>query len=91
MTTEEPMPLLTLYHTSGCHLCEEAKALVLACFAARGMAAESLKLADIAEDGELLERYGRLIPVLQAKDSKTELNWPFDVDDIRQLLNSLNG
>jgi hypothetical protein len=81
------MPLLTLYHTSGCHLCEEAKALVLASFAARGIEAESLKLADIAEDLELLERFGCLIPVLKSVDSGEELNWPFNEDDIRKLLN----
>jgi hypothetical protein len=80
------MPLLTLYHTSGCHLCEEAKALVLVSFAGRGMAAESLKLTDIAEDLELLGRYGRLIPVLQATDTGEALNWPFDAGDIRQLI-----
>jgi hypothetical protein len=81
------MPLLILYHTAGCHLCEEAKALVFASFAARGMAAQSLQMADIAEDLALLERYGRLIPVLQAVDTGEELNWPFDADGIRQLLN----
>jgi hypothetical protein len=85
------MPLLTLYHTSGCHLCEEAEALVAACFVARGMATDGLKRADIAEDRELLKRYGLLIPVLRVEDSGQELHWPFGLDEIKQLLHCVTS
>jgi hypothetical protein len=80
------MTRLTLYHTAGCHLCEEAQALLAACLAAQGVAPACLRLADIAEDGALLERYGTLIPVLREEDSGRELNWPFGLDDIRGVL-----
>lgn len=83
--------MLTLYHTEGCHLCEQAKALVMACFAERGIAPDRLSLADIAEEGELQERYGLLIPVLRGEASGQEVNWPFELNDIRCLLSALPG
>ncbi len=77
---------LSLYHTVGCHLCEEAEEMVMDCLAARGMDTSSLKRADIADDGELLERYGILIPVLREETSGRELNWPFGLEEIQSLL-----
>ena len=78
--------MLTLYYTANCHLCEEAKALAMAVFAASDIAPNALKLVDIANEEDLLERYGVLIPVLRLEASGMELNWPFGVDDVRQLL-----
>jgi hypothetical protein len=80
------MSRLTLYHTAGCHLCEEAEALVLACLAGRGDGAGRLELADIAEDAELLARYGVSIPVLRAEESGRELHWPFGREDVQGIL-----
>jgi len=80
------MTQLTLYHTSGCHLCEQAEALLLACLAAKGTAADSLQLTDIADDEELFKRYGLLIPVLRVECTGQELNWPFGLGDIQRLL-----
>lgn len=78
---------LSLYHTAGCHLCEQAEERVLACLAARGMdPAACLRRTDIADDGELLERYGVLIPVLREEASGRELNWPFGPEEIQSLL-----
>ena len=78
--------MMILYHTAGCHLCEEAEALVRNCLAIQGIANDCLSLIEIAEQAELLERYGLLIPVLRAETSGRELNWPFTSDDVRQLL-----
>ncbi len=58
----------------------------MACFAARGIAPDSLTLVEIANDGDLLERYGLLIPVLRVEASGRELNWPFGLDEIEHLL-----
>jgi len=85
MTTHH-MPMLTLYYTTACHLCEEAKSLVMAYFAVRHIAPDSLTQVEIANDGELLERYGILIPVLKVEATGQELNWPFGVGDIEHLL-----
>jgi hypothetical protein len=73
------MSRLTLYHTVGCHLCEEAEALVLACVANP----DCMKKTDIAEDDALLARYGLSIPVLRNHDSGRELNWPFGAGDVQ--------
>lgn len=59
-----------LYGTAGCHLCEDAERVL----AAAGIAHASL---DIADDPQLLTRFGLLIPVLQHADSGQQLNWPF--------------
>ena len=78
--------MLTIYYTAACHLCEEADALVNAYFAANGMAPDSLTRVEIADDLDLLDRYGVFIPVLKAEATGRELNWPFGLDDIEHLL-----
>jgi hypothetical protein len=64
-----------LYGTEFCHLCDEAEAVLREV----GIAAEYV---DIAEDDELLERYGVRIPVLQRMDTGVELGWPFDAANV---------
>ena len=68
-----------LYSTVGCHLCEHAKAVLwplLLHYQFR------LKEIDIAEDDELIEKYGTRIPVLAAANYSIELNWPFTTQDV---------
>ena len=66
---------LTLYSTKGCHLCEEAEALLRA---RRDRQPDTdWEVVDIANDDQLFERYGWLIPVLR-DGSGRELRWPFD-------------
>ncbi|MBV7317486.1 glutaredoxin family protein [Shewanella sp. NIFS-20-20] len=66
------MPELILYHTDGCHLCEQAAAM---------LASAQLPFIhqDICDDEALAERYGISIPVLARQDSEQELCWPFDL------------
>jgi glutaredoxin len=52
---------LTLYTRPGCHLCEDAKALLQPLLAEFGA---SLREINIDEDRELTERYGSDIPVI---------------------------
>lgn len=73
-------PPLALYGTSGCHLCEQADALV------RGAVAVAFRPVEIADDADLLERYGRRIPVLRRLDTGEELDWPFDAAAVQRLL-----
>ena len=77
------MPLLTLYGTSACHLCELAEDLLQG-LAVAGVNLEYEKL-DISESDELFERYGLLIPVL-ALPGGGELCWPFNAEQVEQLL-----
>ena len=74
---------LTLYSTDGCHLCEEAEALLASALATgRG---RPWRVVDIANDDALFARYGWHIPVLRRADGE-ELRWPFDADRLRAFL-----
>ena len=72
----------TLYGTEGCHLCDDAAALIVA--VASGLAV-SVFQEDIAESETLVERYGTRIPVLRDERRGAELNWPFDADQLRDF------
>ncbi|GLS84611.1 glutaredoxin family protein [Paraferrimonas haliotis] len=71
---------LTLFHTDGCHLCDEAQALL----DDMGLA---YQLVDICEQTVWLERYRIRIPVLTLGGS--ELGWPFDKDMVSAFLESV--
>jgi glutaredoxin len=72
---------LTLYSTDGCHLCENAQRLLRSMPELRGV---TLDVVDIVEDERLFARYGTTIPVVST--STKELAWPFNADDVLQLL-----
>jgi glutaredoxin len=55
------MTLVTLYGKAGCHLCEEAREVVLAVREERGF---ELDEVDVALDPVLYRRYGERIPVV---------------------------
>jgi hypothetical protein len=76
----EIVPALLLYTTSGCHLCEQAESLI------QQVAGIAFRAVEIADDAELLERYGVRIPVLCRLESGEQLDWPFDAAAIRRLL-----
>ena len=67
---------LILYSTEGCHLCEDAEALLRAAQAQHSSL--HWTVIDIANDDVLFEKYGWLIPVLRLQESAEELRWPFD-------------
>lgn len=73
-----------LFGTLGCHLCEDAEQL-LQPFVAQGLVVE---LLDIIDSPRWLERYALSIPVLRRVDTGQELNWPFDEQDVVQLLST---
>ena len=70
---------IQLYGTTFCHLCEEAEAILLEV----GIEADYV---DIADDDELLEKYGIRIPVLKRVDTGAELGWPFDAVAVLRFL-----
>lgn len=74
---------LKLYHTSGCHLCELAEALVMP-HVQQGRAV--LSRIDVADDDALFERYGMRIPVLAREAADMELGWPFSAGDLEAFL-----
>lgn len=62
-----------LYTTLGCHLCEQAEALLQA------QSTDGLEWTpvDIADSPALVETYGLRIPVVQCVENEQELGWPF--------------
>jgi len=72
------MSLPTLYHTDGCHLCEQAMALLAQCQV-------EYKLIDIVFNEESVALFGTRIPVLENIKGQY-LDWPFDYEQIKQFL-----
>ena len=56
------MPKLTLYGKAGCHLCDDARAVVASAVAGRDVVVEEV---DITMDPALHRRLGERIPVLE--------------------------
>jgi hypothetical protein len=76
--------VLLLYSTAGCHLCEQAEALLQRLSSEAPLVWQTV---EIAEQDELLQRYGVHIPVLRDSISGEELGWPFNVLDLDVFLN----
>jgi len=68
-----------LFHTDVCHLCELAADLLT-------QAGVLFIRQDICDDEILAEQYGIRIPVLKQIDTNKELNWPFDIDNLKKFL-----
>ncbi|PIE41628.1 MAG: thioredoxin family protein [Gammaproteobacteria bacterium] len=80
--TIEPA-LLIFYTTAGCHLCDQADAIVRATLNPDFFLIE---YQDIAEDDGLIEQYGVRIPVLKIASNGRELGWPFDQNQLVAFL-----
>ena len=74
--------------TEGCHLCDEALAMLLAMEALEGCWLEAV---DIVESDELMERYGERIPVVRVPESGVEIDWPFTQRDVLDWLEGMSG
>ncbi len=80
------MLYLDLMTTAGCHLCDEAVAVLQQVL--RAGEAE-VDLVDIVYDPQLMERYAVRIPVLVDRKGGRELGWPFNAQQLRQFLEAL--
>lgn len=74
------MLTLTLFHTDGCHLCEQAWALV----EQAGLAGRPRR-CDILDDADWLEAYRVRIPVVRDEAGR-ELGWPFTLAELQAWL-----
>ena len=72
------MSLYILYHTDGCHLCDQAMALLAQCQV-------EYQLVDIVFKQDLVTLFGTRIPVLENEKGQF-LDWPFDYYKIEQFL-----
>jgi hypothetical protein len=74
-----------LFTTLGCHLCEEAEAMIVSESSALPRAL-LIEAVDIADEAELVEAYGVRIPVLLRCSDDAELAWPFSASELRAFL-----
>jgi glutaredoxin len=79
-----PEPRVTLYSRPGCHLCEDARAVIAAVCEELG---ESYVEISILDDPELLRRYGEEIPVTLV-DGRQHDFWRVDPARLRAALGS---
>lgn len=66
--------------TAGCHLCEEAE-LIVSNFQLE------FEQIDIAEQEQWQPEYALRIPVLINLETKQDLGWPFDIEQVREFIN----
>ena len=71
--------------TEGCHLCDEALAMLLAM---EPLAGCWLEAVDVADSDALMERYGERIPVVRVPENGAEIDWPFSERDVMDWLQS---
>jgi glutaredoxin len=75
-------PRVTLYGRVGCHLCDDARAVIEAVCAELG---ESYAEVDVDDHPELLDRYADEIPVTLV-DGRQHDFWRVDADRLRAAL-----
>ncbi|HET7472873.1 MAG TPA: glutaredoxin family protein [Candidatus Limnocylindrales bacterium] len=71
-----PLPELVLYTRDGCHLCDDARALVQGLLedrAARGLPVAALVERDIAANPDWERQFFATIPVVELKGRRLEL------------------
>lgn len=81
------MPVLTLYGKPGCHLCDDARAIVGEALAGRDVV---LREVDVTLDPVLERRYGERIPVV-AVDGEELFDHFVDPDALRERLDRVES
>ncbi len=80
-----------LFSTLGCHLCDEAKAILMPMFEHFNLPLDEVDIAQppsyFSQSAEqLVEMYGEQIPVLYCYFHPQTLNWPFDEQAVLDYL-----
>ena len=77
---------LLLFGTQGCHLCDQAEALIEAYqLKEPNLLIEKI---DIAEQDQWQEKYAIRIPLLLDQETTNELGWPFDHTDLEKFISA---
>jgi hypothetical protein len=79
------MARVTLYGKPGCHLCDDARAVVREVGAGRAFELEEV---DVSLDPELHRRYGERIPVV-AVDGEELSEYFVDADALRRAIDTV--
>ena len=76
--------IITLYTTVGCHLCEQALAML------QDLPMDvTIVEVEIADDERLMEKYGLTIPVIGVENSQQEISWPFSLGELESFISRL--
>lgn len=81
-----PHTSLYLYTSVGCHLCEQAEALLVEVMGAQS---ERVLPVEVADSDELMASYALRIPVVAGSNRAgewCELGWPFDAGELWTFL-----
>lgn len=78
----------TLYGTTGCHLCEQAQAIVAQLQQEFAITLTQVDIAEGEQAAQWVQLFGERIPVLENTDQGVMLDWPFDVDTLCEWLGS---
>jgi glutaredoxin len=81
------VPQVTLYGKPGCHLCDDARAVVERVRAAHPF---ELREVDVSLDPELHRAYGERIPVLEL-DGEELFEFFVDEADLRRRIDRVDG
>ncbi|MDK1286572.1 glutaredoxin family protein [Pseudoalteromonas umbrosa] len=75
------MAKVVLYHTDGCHLCEQAHD-----YAVSVLSSVDIHLQDILDDESLMSQFQTSIPVIKNIKTGKLLYWPFTQQQIQELI-----
>jgi hypothetical protein len=82
------MQRVLLMGTSGCHLCELAEQIINDHLSSNQL--WLIERIDIAEQEQWQAQFALLIPVLFHPESKKQLGWPFDAQQVNLFFNELS-
>ena len=68
-------PPILLYTTAGCHLCEQAEAILEPVARLNQLTWQPV---DVSTSEALVEAYGIRIPVIKVEGAAEDIGWPFD-------------
>ncbi len=82
------MQRVLLMGTSGCHLCELAEQIINDHLSSNKI--WLIERIDIAEQEQWQAQFALFIPVLYHPESKKQLGWPFDAQQVNLFFNELS-
>jgi hypothetical protein len=78
--------LFHLYSSEGCHLCEQALALIGNVIPDHQIKVVDIIDSDIEGEQNLVQLYGVHIPVLERLSDNHKLFWPFEQSQVVELI-----
>jgi len=71
---------LLFYKREPCELCDKALRLIV-----EGGLSDRVRVVNIDDDLELIQRYGDQLPVVRNEETGEKLTWPFTASQVKEL------